>query len=305
MPYEVIELNELEIDRAAQARTTGWTVDGSIATHEACNAGPIYLETDNPIVTGQNYEITFNIISISGGGLRPYVGTAAGTNRTTAGFVTEIITATGTDPEFRFYSDADCQVKVFNIRNTLQSTDLKQQNTIAWSEKNNKWTSFYTQNPDCAFSMFINLYTFKQGRAYIHRNNSATRNYFFGTQYKSIITPVFNQNPTEIKRFQSIYIKANQLMITSEDGITTSLGQVSELIDQDFLEHTLNDGVDTVNIYSKEGVSRAMFMNDKNIDIVNGDSLKGQWIAIELVCDATDALKLFSIQVKSTPSFIG
>lgn len=305
MPYEVIELNELEIDLTDQARTTGWTVDGSIATHEICNAGSIYL-TGGTITAGQSYEISFRVNSISGGtGVIPYLGTAPGTNRTTTGFFTEIITATGVDPEFRFYSDSDCAIEIFNIRNTFQSDDEKQQNTIVWSERLNKWPSFYTYNPDCAFSMFINLYSFKQGLTYIHRRNSASRNNFYGTQYKTIINLPFNKNVMDSNTFQSVSIEANMLMITTTDGITTSLEQLSELIAEDFTKATLTSGATTVTVNTAEGVYSALFMRDKNIDIVNGDVLKGNWITIELETTGNSALKLFSVAVHSEKSYIG
>lgn len=306
MPYEVIELNELEIDLVEQAKTTGWTVDGTIATHEVCNAGSIYLE-GLTITAGQNYEVSYRINSISSGLVQPYAGTAPGISRTTAGFFTEVITATGANPEFRFYSDADAEIEIFNIRNTLQSTDLKQQNTIVWSERNNKWESFYTYNPDCAFSMFINLYTFKQGRTYIHRQNSASRNSFFGTQYKSIFQITSNLQPQQVKSFHSLSLQSNQLMITTEDGIETSLGQLSELIELDFLKDTLTSGVTSVEVYSKEGVFSAAFMRDKNSPdgIVDGDPLKGNYITIELITTEDTLLRLFTVNVVSRVSKIG
>lgn len=305
MPYTTIEQTPLEIDLTLQARTTGWTVDGTIATHEICNDGSIYL-IGGSIVSGQNYEVSFRVLSISGGtGVRPYLGTAPGTNRTTAGFFTETITATGVDPEFRFYSDSDCQIEVFNIRNTLQSTDLKQQNTPVWSEKINKWPSFYTYTTDCAFSIFTKLFTFKQGRAWVHRPNSGSRNSFFGTQYQTIINFPFNQHSSNVNTFESISIQSNMLMITTTDGITTSLEQLSELIAGDFTKATLVSGATTVTVNTAEGVYSAPFMRDKNIDIVNGDVLKGNWFTVELITTDTTALRLFSVAVHSEKSFIG
>lgn len=302
MPYEVIELNELEVDLVSQARTTGWTVDGTKATHEACNAGSIYLTGGN-ITAGQSYEISYRVNSISSGGVQPYLGTAPGTNRTTPGFYTETITATGVDPEFRFYSDANCEIEIFNIRNTFQSTDVRQQNTTVWSEKYNKWSSFYTYNPDCAFSMFTDLYSFKAGRTYIHRNNSAARNSFFGTQYKSIIEFVSNVQPTITKTFQTIEYKSNQLLITTENGITTSLGQISDLLAIDFVQFSLDDGIDLVEVYDLEGNYSAGFLRDKNEDINNGSVLKGNYATIELTTVENTVLRLFVVEVNTVQSY--
>jgi len=310
MSFTTLENTPIDIDLVAQSVTTGWSFADNIATHEACNAGSIYLN-GYTIEAGQTYEITYSITSITGSAgvlyLQAFMGTTAGTQRITTGFFQETLLCAGSSPRLRFYSTADCVVSIFNIKNTATVTTAKQRNNIVYSEKNNKWSSFYTYNPDCGFGLFINLYTFKEGQLYLHENNSASRNNFYGVQYNTIINMPFNQNVTFVSTFESMSIQSNMLMITTEEGVETSLGQVSDLIAEDFTKSTLDDGVTTVTINSVEGVYSASFMRDINSvgGIVNGDVLKGNWILVEIITTESTKLRLFSVAVNSQKSFIG
>jgi hypothetical protein len=96
-------------------------------------------------------------------------------------------------------------------------------------------------------------------------------------------------------------------MVTTEDGIETSLGQISDLIASDFTKSTLVNGATTVTINSVEGVFSASFLRDKNSvgEILNGDVLKGNYLLLELQTTASTKLRLFSVAVHSEKSFIG
>ncbi len=104
--------------------------------------------------------------------------------------------------------------------------------------------------------------------------------------------------------------EANQLLVTTDNGISTVLGdeqQISELIDLDFLKDTLDDGVTTVEIYDVEGIFSASFLRDAagGGDINNGDVLKGTYIVVELTQQNDELLKLKNIIIHSEPSKIG
>jgi hypothetical protein len=117
----------------------------------------------------------------------------------------------------------------------------------------------------------------------------------------------FNQNVTFVSTFESMAIQSNMLMITTSEGVETSLGQVSDLIADDFTKSTLDDGVTEVTINNVEGVYSASLMRDINSvgGIVNGDVLKGNWILVEIVSTESTKLRLFSVSVNSQKSFIG
>lgn len=302
MPFEAIENTPIEIDLVKQARSTGWTVDNKYAKHEVCNAGYITLN-GQPIVSGREYQISFRVISIDSGQIRFYLGTTAGNVITTAGFYTITLMAAGTNPQARFYSDANLTMEIFAIRSIQQSSSLKQQTTIVWSEISNKWPSYYTITPECAFSMFTSLYTTKNGRLYVHRQGSESRNNFHGVQYKSIIKLASNKYPDTLKTFQTIEYKANQLMITTEDGVQTSLGQLSDLFAENFLQYELDGAIDQVQVYDLEGNYSAGFLRDKSTDLNNGSVLKGQYATIELITTSNLRLKLFMVEINSLRSF--
>lgn len=310
MSFTTLENTPIDINLVTQSVTTGWSFSGDVATHEACNAGSIYLN-GYTIEAGQTYEISYEITSITGSSgvlyTQVFMGDTAGTQRITTGFFTETLLCSGTSPRLRFYSTADCTVEIFNIRNTAEVTAEKQRNNIVYNEMFNKWSDFRTYNPDCGFGLFINLYTFKNGNLYLHENNSASRNNYYGTQYESIIKLPFNQNVAFVSTFESMSIQGNMLMITTDEGVETSLGQVSDLIADDFTKSTLSDGITTVTINQVEGVYSASFMRDINSvgGIVNGDVLKGNWLLVELKTTDSTELRLFSVAVHSEKSPIG
>lgn len=304
MSYVTLQNTPLTIDLQEAAKDTGWTLLNNKAIHSACNAGSIILNDLN-LTEGATYQFSINVESISGGYLQAFLGDSGTPHITSAGYYNG--TATIVDGQvLRFYSDANCVISDFNARQVGTALGNKATNTIIFSERVNKWTSFFTFVPDVATSLFTNLYSFKNGTAYNHLHQLDNRNEFYDSQYQSIFRFVENKTPTLVKSYNSIAYQGNQLMVTSEDGITTSLGQVSELADEDFIKATLASGITSLTIYAQEGIYSASFLRDKNIDLINGDTLKGNWIDIELITvDGNVPLNLYSIAVNNSISKIG
>lgn len=307
MSYTAVENTPISVNLIQAAKDTGWSVPGDgTAVHEICNAGYLRDIFDFLLVNGKQYNITYQVISISGGYVTFGVG-ADGVHNSTTGFKQETITASG-DLRPYFYSNANCVIKGFNIQEVLDPIDEEAENTIAFSEQNKKWIDFRSFAPDCGFSLFTNTYVFENGVMYKLQNGSQNRNNFFGTQYNSRIQFVDAKQPLSIKSFESISVQSNALLITTTDGITTSLGQVSELGAMDFLKDNLNDGTIQVSVYNKEGVYSACFLRDGNENLYTGSPLKGNYITIELTTtdDNSDIpVQLFSIQVVASISKIG
>ena len=66
------------------------------------------------------------------------------------------------------------------------------------------WPSFYSFLPDYMIGMNNYFYSFKRGNLWRHNTNE-TRNNYYGIQYKSTITSVFNVEPTlSIKLFKTM-----------------------------------------------------------------------------------------------------
>jgi hypothetical protein len=285
-------------------RSTGWTSSGNIATHEICNAG--YIEAINISLTaGLSYTIYYEVLTISGGYVNVSIGSAFSSNETTAGLKTAVLTAAG-DLKLRVYSNANCVIQLLTVTNDVVNTDAKQRNTVSFSQDLNKWTSFYTFVPDYGCSLFTNLYTFKNGSTYLHNPLDNNKGNIYGTQYYPYIKTVFNEAPAVQKMFQSINMNSGTLMITDTNGVETPLGQLSSLREIDFLQHTLSDGLTTINVYSKDGIYLARFLRDtaSSGGLNFGELLKGNYVIIDLYAPDPDNLKLISVSVKSVPSII-
>lgn len=294
MSYSAIENNRILIYLPDAAVSTGWTLnaDGS-ASHSGCNDGSMPLE-GYTLIPGKTYRYTYLINSITSG----YVKTSIGANQSSPGLVDE--TEVATTSQISMYANGNCTISNFVIELVSDITTAYSQNTISFSEKLNKWISFYTFIPESAFSMFVNTYSFKNGNAYVHDNASPSRGNFFGNQYPATIYFASNQQPVIAKTFVSLNYQANQLLVTPPSGITTQTGQTSELVAWDFLQAQLSGGV---NVYSSEGLYRASFMRAQP-DLINGEQLKGNYIDIGLQdTSPSSVLTIFTVGIDYVKSF--
>ncbi len=300
MSFTATQDTPILVDLTAVAQTTGWSIVGDSAVHQSCNSGNIEL-VGYTIQEGKTYSVSYRVISISGGSVRMFMGTTGGVSRTTAGDYSETILATGTDPILYFYSDANCEIKAFNIQEVGTDVSPTQKYTVVYSPVINKWTSFYTMAPDFGFSMFIRTLVFQYGVMYSQQNGSVNRNNLFGTVYDSLFQFVENKNTAMVQTYQALSIQANQLIITTNDGIESSLGQLSTLIDTDFIQQSLSDGNINVDIYDRYGVYMASFVGDQF-----GDELKGNYLIVQLQStDSENPMQIFTVDIKTAVQKIG
>jgi hypothetical protein len=300
MIYQALENTPIQVNLLTAINDTGWSYANGTATHIVCNAGLITLE-DYPVIAGHQYTITYALLTISGGYLAPVVGGTTGTHYTSPNINVDTITATS-NGFVQFYSNANCTVQGLNLKDITVDDPL----TIVYAAINKKWSDTRTLYPEFGLSLYTNSVLIKDGVVYLQENGSNSRNYFFGVQYQSSIKFAEARLPTELKTYNSIALQSNQIMVTTASGITTNLGQVSSLIDQDFLKSALNDGVSAINVYSQVGIYSASFLKDQNQDIINGDALNGNYIIIELITEnGNTPLQLYSIAVNASVKHIG
>jgi hypothetical protein len=162
--------------------------------------------------------------------------------------------------------------------------------TIAFSELINRWTSFYSFIPDSGGYIFNQYITHKAGVLYTHNNNSSYGT-FYGVNTGSYVDVLFNNSPTLIKTFLGFIEQSNTKWTPTV--ISTSNGQVSELNDSD--------------VFEKEDVFFASFLRDSSSPdgLINGDDLKGNWIRLKLAESNVTKSTLFSVDVRSIPSYQG
>ena len=97
-----------------------------------------------------------------------------------------------------------------------------EQTTVCFSEMANGWTSFRSFTPSSGASLNNNYYTFFNGHLWKHHANE-TRNNFYGTQYASDITVLFNDSPEGVKSFGAINYEGSQARVTNFDLVSAQM----------------------------------------------------------------------------------
>jgi len=163
------------------------------------------------------------------------------------------------------------------------------QQTIAFNENINRWTTFYSFIPDFGGYIFNQYITYQNGNMYTHNTNSVY-NSFYGTTYSSTVDLVYNASPSLIKSFLGLIQQTNTVW---SGGVSTSQNQTSTLLAADFSQ--------------KEGVWFASIYRDilSPGGILNGDDLKGNWIKFSLANGSTAKINLLAIDVRHIPSYQG
>ena len=102
--------------------------------------------------------------------------------------------------------------------------------TLSYKENVKGWTSFKSFIPEQGVSVANNYYTFaKEGsnsKIWWHHKNT-TYNNFYGTQYFSDVTLIFNQQPSIIKTFKTISYEGTQAKVDANTN--TSEGEYYNL----------------------------------------------------------------------------
>ena len=80
--------------------------------------------------------------------------------------------------------------------------------TLTYDGGSQGFPSFYSYNPDWMIGMNNYFYTFSQGNIYRH-NTNATRNQYYGVNYPSTLTSVFNAEPFENKLFKTLTLQGD------------------------------------------------------------------------------------------------
>jgi hypothetical protein len=105
--------------------------------------------------------------------------------------------------------------------------------TLAWNEKENQWSTFYSYNPEGMCSANTGIISFKDGALWKHNVNTVYNN-FYGFQYPSEFWVICNANPSNVKILEAIGEETNAPWDVYE--ITTPNGQLSNILDTDFRE---------------------------------------------------------------------
>tara|TARA_R110001599_G_scaffold77689_3_gene211666 strand:+ start:276 stop:1007 length:732 start_codon:yes stop_codon:yes gene_type:complete len=102
--------------------------------------------------------------------------------------------------------------------------------TISYSTTVKGWNSFHSYIPDWMIGINSSLYTWKYGQLYKHNTNSVRNNYY-GDQFSSTITPIFNQDLTYNKVYKTLALWSN---IAWRADITTDF--TTGIVEPDFFK---------------------------------------------------------------------
>lgn len=275
----LINFQELLNDRS-------WELQGNKAIHYPCNNNTQLKLLTYSFDEDTDYTISFRITAASNS---PSLSLGFDTplfTYTTVQDVTVEITTTEANQKLTFWGTGYLEIEVLNIQKEGEEVTTSSQYNVIWNENRNRWIDFRSYRPENGFSMFTDLFTWKNGQLWIHKNNE-TYNNFYGQQFQTTLT--FPTGTAYVSTWTSIAIHSNIIMATTTDGITTQLGHVSDLIEADFT--------------TKEGIHYAEFLRDKITGIMDGDRLKGRYISLTLTTiDGSQKLQIFKIISKGQPS---
>ena len=104
----------------------------------------------------------------------------------------------------------------------------KRVQTISFNEKKNSWVSFKSYVLEHGLSLNNEYYTIQKGKVYLHSDDAVDgRNNFYGTQYFSSVTPVFNDAPGSVKSFQTINYEGTQAQVIANSRTATTAGSTT------------------------------------------------------------------------------
>ena len=88
--------------------------------------------------------------------------------------------------------------------------------SVSFDEQAKGWVSFFSFKPDQVFSLKNKFYTVKDGGIWQQYSNNVNRGNFYGVDYTSEVSVIFNPNPDRSKTFKTVsYEGANGWMVKS------------------------------------------------------------------------------------------
>jgi hypothetical protein len=104
--------------------------------------------------------------------------------------------------EDKFKAHTGAILGSYDEASSSYNVSLSGDESVAFKEGVNGWTSRLSFVPEAAISLNNDYYTIKDGELWIHSNT--TRSNFYGTQNNSTITPIINDVPSSIKNFKTL-----------------------------------------------------------------------------------------------------
>ena len=176
----------------------------------------------------------------------------------------------------------------------LEATETDPAQTLLYDDNGNSFDTFLSYHPEMMTCLGVLFITFKDGELYTH--DAVDYNKFYGVDYDSSVTFVFNQNALDKKTFLSLAEIASQIWDVPSLGTdVNSYGttkMTSNLVDSDFAE--------------LEGSFEAGILRDQNSigGLIEGDTMKGKLMTAKFrakVPNKLVSLNLVSLKYINSP----
>ena len=162
---------------------TGWTISGGVASIDGSQGGSVNLQQNAGLVTGEVYEVTFDVVTRSAGQVRAIAGgNANGTWRSSTGTFTEYLKSTN-NASIYFKADSNfngsidnVSVKKLNGATATMSTNMASGDIVQYTP-NSYILSDLGITPDLAVSMTRKLVSDYSGSFYATSGSDVTTIY--------------------------------------------------------------------------------------------------------------------------------
>ena len=149
--------------------------------------------------------------------------------------------------------------------------------TISFSESGKGWVSFKSFTPLATANLNDKYYSVKDNAIWVHHDDTALRNNFYGTQYTSDITLLFNDAPGSIKSFKNINYEGSQAKVTqfTTSSVTDAAGNTFTANDDEYYNLLAKSGwyVSDVTTDKQSGsVHEFIEKEGKWFNYINGDT---------------------------------
>lgn len=155
--------------------------------------------------------------------------------------------------------------------------------TLAWNEKANQWSTFYTFTPSNMCQCNTGIISFYLGQLYVHNTNSVYST-FYGVTGRPEFWVYCNANPSNVKVLTAISEETNSAWEVYE--ISTPNGQLSNLVLGDFEEKENNQYAGVLKDANTVNVSNP---------ILEGDTMRDRTFLVKFRYLGTDYNKINAV----------
>jgi len=125
---------------------------------------------------------------------------------------------------------------------TIKSPSVSQ--TVSFNEGSKGWVSFKSFILSQGVSLSGRYITSFNNKVYKHYSESANRNAFYGVQYNSTISVLFNDQPSSVKSFKTINYEGSQAKVESftSEEVENGDGDLTAFTDNEYYNLSAKDG---------------------------------------------------------------